>query len=57
MLAKKLSFDAELFYKLCEKYDIELSDKYDKPMIKEKDGAMRPLEDDDVFHLLDIQDE
>ena len=52
-----MSFNGELFYSLCEKYGVELSDKYDKPMIKEKDGALRPLEDNDVFHLLDIPDE
>ena len=31
-------FDKELFYRLCEEYNVELSDKYDKPMIKESDG-------------------
>lgn len=54
MLAKKLRFDAELFYRFCEKYGVELSDKYDNPMIKEKDGTIRPLSDDDVLHLLDM---
>jgi len=56
MLAKKLSFDAELFYRLCEKYGVELSNKHDRPMIKEKDGTVRLLSDDDVLHLLDIPD-
>ena len=50
-------FNEELFYSLCKKYGVELSDKYDKPMIKEKDGTLRPLSDDDVLHLLDTSDE
>ena len=33
-------FDKELFYRLCEEYNVELSDKYDKPMIKESDGTV-----------------
>ena len=49
-------FNGELFYKLCEKYGVEVSDKYNKPMIKEKDGTIRLLSDDDVLHLLDIPD-
>lgn len=48
--------NGELFYKLCEKYGVEVSDKYNKPMIKEKDGTIRLLSDDDVLHLLDIPD-
>ena len=27
-------FDKELFLSLCEKYGVELNDKYDQPMIK-----------------------
>lgn len=57
MLAKKLSFDTELFYRLCEKYGVELSDKYDNPMIKEKDGTIRPLSDDDVLNFLPKEEE
>ena len=47
-------FNKELFYSLCEKYDVELSDKYDKPMIKEEDGTLRPLVDveDNVDELI-----
>ena len=33
----------KLFYRLCEKYGVELSDKYDNPMIKEEDGTIRPV--------------
>lgn len=50
-------FNRELFYGLCEKYGVELSDKHDRPMIEEKDGTIRPLSDDDVLHLLDIPDD
>ncbi len=49
-------FNGELFYKLCEKYGVEVSNKYNKPMIKEKDGTVRPLSDD-VLHLLDMSDD
>lgn len=45
-------FDKDLFYRLCEKYGVELSDKYDKPMIKESDSTVRPLTDEDVNNLL-----
>ncbi len=31
-------FDKNLFYDLCRKYHVELSDSADKPMIKDKDG-------------------
>lgn len=27
-------FDKDLFYSLCEKYQVELSSKYDSPMIR-----------------------
>lgn len=48
------SFDRDLFYRLCEKYGLELSDKYDKPMIKESDGTVRPLTDKDVLNILEV---
>lgn len=41
------SFDKDLLYRLCEKYGVELSDKYGKPMIKEYDGTVRPLIDEE----------
>ncbi len=47
-------FDKELFYRLCEEYNVELSDKYDKPMIKESDGTVRPLTDKDVLNILEV---
>ena len=49
-------FDRDLFYRLCEKYNVELSDKYDKPMLKEPNGTVRPLTDDDVNDLLKGED-
>lgn len=48
------SFDRDLFYRLCEKYGLELSDKYDKPMIKESDGTVRSLTDKDVLNILKV---
>lgn len=47
-------FDRDLFYRLCEKYNVELSDKYDKPMIKESDGTVRSLTDEDVLNILEV---
>lgn len=36
-------FDKELFYALCNQYGVELSDKYDKPMLKTDDGIRGTL--------------
>lgn len=44
-------FDRKLFYDLCNKYGVELSDKYDKPMIK-TDGEVRQFVEQDVRELL-----
>lgn len=44
-------FNKELFYALCEKYGVELSDQYDKPMLK-TDGEIRELVEQDVKDLL-----
>ncbi len=44
-------FDKELFYALCNQYGVELSDKYDKPMLKTDDG-IRELGEQDVRDLL-----
>lgn len=44
-------FNKELFYDLCNKYGVELSDEYSKPMIK-TDGEVRQLEEQDVRDLL-----
>ena len=43
-------FNKELFYDLCNKYGVELSDEYSKPMIK-TDGEVRQLEEQDVRDL------
>lgn len=48
------SFNRDLFYRLCEKYGVELLDKYDRPMIKESDGSIRPLTDEDVLNILEV---
>ena len=39
-------FDSKLFYDLCEKYGVELSDKYSEPMIK-VNGEIIPLKEYD----------
>ena len=48
------SFDKELFYRLCKKYGVEFSEEYDKPMLKEPDGTVRPLTDKDVLNILEV---
>ena len=47
MIKDSKPFNKNLFYDLCEKYNVELSDKYDKPMLKEGD-SIRPLTEKDV---------
>lgn len=43
-------FHKELFYSLCEKYDVELSDRYDRPMIK-VGNEIRAIMEEDVEHI------
>lgn len=43
-------FNKDLFYSLCAKYNVEMSDCYDKPMIKDGD-IIRPLTDEDVKRI------
>ncbi len=47
--------DIDLFYELCDKYGIELSDKYDRPMLSRGD-MIRPILDKDVVHLFNLSD-
>ena len=44
-------FNKDLFYELCEKYDVELSDAYGKPVIR-VDGYVREITEDDVKNML-----
>lgn len=48
------TFDKDLFYRLCKKYGVELSDEYDKPMLKEPGDTVRPLTDKDVLNILEV---
>lgn len=34
-----MMFDKDLFFTLCEKYNIKLSDSAEKPMIKDRNGV------------------
>lgn len=43
--------DKELFFSLCEKYNVELSDKYGKSMIKFGDNV-RPISKEDVKNII-----
>ena len=47
-------FDKDLFIDLCKKYDIELSDKYDTPMIK-KNGKLIPIKNKDIEYIFNIK--
>lgn len=44
-------FNKELFYKICEQYNVELSDQYDKPMIN-VNGEFKEITDNDIRKLL-----
>ena len=44
-------FNRDLFYELCEKYDVELSDAYGKPVIR-VDGCIREITEEDVKNVL-----
>lgn len=44
-------FDRDLFYSLCNKYGVELSDQYDKPMLK-TDDALREITEKDIKNLI-----
>lgn len=44
-------FDRDLFYSLCDKYGVELSDQYDRPMLKADDG-LREITEADVKNLM-----
>lgn len=36
-------FDKDLFISICKDYGVEFSDKYDKPMIRDYNGELKPL--------------
>ncbi len=42
-----MMFDKNLFFALCEKYDIELSETAKEPMIKSKNGIYPVTSEDD----------
>lgn len=44
-------FTRDLFYTLCDKYGVELSDQYDRPMLK-VDGEIREFVEQDVKDIL-----
>ena len=47
-------FDKYLFMDLCKKYNVELSDKHDKPMIK-KNGKLIPIKNKDIEDIFNIK--
>ena len=44
-------FDKHLFYALCEKYGVELSEDYTKNMV-EVDGKIREITEQDMLEIL-----
>ena len=49
-------FDSKLFYDLCEKYGVELSNKYSEPMIKVH-GKIIPLKEYNLEKMLKTKGE
>lgn len=45
-----MMFDKNLFFALCEKYNIELSDTAKEPMIKDKNG-IHPVTSEDINRI------
>lgn len=45
------NFDKELFYSLCNKYNVELCDKHNSPMLKIGD-EIRKVKKEDVKNIL-----
>ncbi len=42
-----MMFDKDLFFALCEKYNVELSESANEPMIKDRNGV-HAVTDEDV---------
>lgn len=38
-----MEFNKDLFMSICKDYGVEFSNEYDKPMIKDYDGELKPL--------------
>lgn len=45
-----MMFDKSLFFALCEKYNVELSDSAKKPMIKDRNGV-HPVTTENVSRI------
>ncbi len=45
-----MMFDKSLFFALCEKYNVELSDSAEKPMIKDRNGV-HPVTNENVSRI------
>lgn len=48
-------FDKDLFLSICEKYDVELSQTADSPMLKEDCGRMTDKEKQINLQVIDIR--
>jgi len=50
-----MMFDKDLFLSICEKYDVELSQTADSPMLKEDGGRMTDKEKQINLQVIDIR--
>ena len=50
-----MMFDKDLFLSICEKYDVELSQTVDSPILKEDAGRMTDKEKQINLQVLDIR--
>jgi hypothetical protein len=50
-----MMFDKDLFLSICEKYDVELSQTADSPMLKEEGGRMTDKEKQINLQVIDIR--
>jgi hypothetical protein len=50
-----IDFDEELFYKLCERYGVEIRKDKGSPMIIDEDGIERKITDKDIRDMFIIK--
>ena len=48
-------FNKDLFYSICEKYNVELSEKFDCPMINDETGTHKITKEDVERNLFLIE--
>lgn len=46
-----MKFDRALFNSICASYGVEFSEEYDRPMLREADGSIHSLEEEDMKRM------